>query len=114
MDAQLLQNHRIVSSGERHGGARISGVSRAPQHEASRGEIAARNQIIRSLERRGDFIGIEAEDRISRDMGSGAGAGGRAATGVAAGGATATARETVGYAASGVAAAARPSGIALW
>ena len=69
MDAQLLQNHWIVSSGERHGGARISGVSRAPQHETGRGEIAARNQIIRSLERRGDFIGIEAVDRISRDRG---------------------------------------------
>ena len=27
-------------------------VSRAPQHEASRGEIAARNQVIRSPERR--------------------------------------------------------------
>ena len=94
MDAQLLQNHWIVSSGERHGGARISGVGRTPQHEASRGEIAARNQFIRSLERRGDFIGIEAVDRnLPAIMGSGTGAGGRAATGAAAGGAAATGAE---------------------
>jgi hypothetical protein len=36
-------------------------------HEASRGDIAARNQIIPSLERRGDFIRIEVMDRISWD-----------------------------------------------
>src|SRR5260370_933941 len=69
MDAQFLQNHWIVGFGERHGGARISGVSRAPQHEASRGEIAARNQIIPSPERRGDFNGIEVVDRIPWDHG---------------------------------------------
>jgi hypothetical protein len=67
MDAQFLKNHRIVGSSERHGGVRISGVSRAPQHEASRSKIAARNQSIRSPERRNDFIGIEVVNRISWD-----------------------------------------------
>ena len=68
MDAPFLQNHGIVGSGESHGGVRISGVSRAPQHEASRGDIAARNQIIPSPERRGDFTRIEAVDRIESQI----------------------------------------------
>src|SRR5580765_8088616 len=44
MHAKFRQNHGIVGSSEPHGGLRISGVCRAPQHEASRGEVAARNQ----------------------------------------------------------------------
>jgi len=43
MDAPVSPESRDLGSGERHGGARISGVSRAPQHERARGEIAARN-----------------------------------------------------------------------
>ena len=69
MDAQFLQKRGIVGFGQRHGCARISSVSRTPQHESSRGKIATHNQGIRSLERRGYFIGIEVVDRICWDHG---------------------------------------------
>jgi hypothetical protein len=59
VDAQFFENRRVVSFGQRHSRACIAGVSRAPQHKASRGKIAARNQSSSSCERRGDLAGIE-------------------------------------------------------
>jgi len=57
---------RIVGSGERHGGARISALA-ARRSTSEPRRVAARNQIIPSPERRGDFIRIEVVDRIFWD-----------------------------------------------
>src|SRR5580692_11577496 len=67
VDAQFLQNCRVVGFGQHHGRARIATISRTPQHEASRSKIATRNQGRSATERRGDLAGIEMVNGSWRD-----------------------------------------------
>src|SRR2546425_6985774 len=64
MYCELLQHDGIIGSGKRQRRSRIASLGRALQHQSGRGEIAARDQFIPTLQQRGNLVGIQLVYRI--------------------------------------------------